>query len=110
MLAEYRRHDGLIVDAGVRHQHAKGFEGGNRAPLELDHPGLLLELVRGGKVGAARVADSGNAQAAAVRRLRCCQPFQPLDPGRSERFGIGHDVRLGHGDEIGGTEISPTLI
>src|SRR5260370_38897207 len=54
VLAGNGRHDGLVIDAGVGHQHAERFERGNCAPLELEHPRLLLELMRGGKVGAAR--------------------------------------------------------
>jgi hypothetical protein len=38
-----------------------------------------------------------------------CQTFEPFDPGHAERFRVGHEVRLGHGDEIAGAEIFSDL-
>src|SRR5512132_4060912 len=43
VLAGDRRHDGLIIDAGVGHQHAERLERGDGAAFELEHPRLLLE-------------------------------------------------------------------
>ena len=67
MLAAHRRHDGLVVDAGVGHQHAERLEGRDGAAFELEHPGLVLELVRGGEIGAARIGDGRNPHAALRR-------------------------------------------
>src|SRR5262249_55756153 len=47
VLAAHRRHDGLIVDAGVGHQHAERLERGDRAALAREHPVLLPEPRRG---------------------------------------------------------------
>jgi hypothetical protein len=67
----------------------------------------VVQIGASPRVGGAQLncfSDGRNAQAAAVRGLTG-QPFQPLNPGRSERFGTGHDVRLGDGDEIACAEI-----
>ena len=61
VLAAQRRHDRLIIDAGIGHQHAERLKGGNRAALESEHPGLLLQLFRLRKIGAARVGYGRNA-------------------------------------------------
>src|SRR6266702_377172 len=69
-LAAQRRHDRLIIDAGIGHQHAKRLEGGNRAALEIEHPRLLLQSLRLRKIGAARVGDARNADwSLALRKL-----------------------------------------
>ncbi len=106
VLTKYRRHDGLVVDAGIRHQHAERFQGCNCATLQINHPRLLLEPVRGGKISAARVADGWNAKAAAIRRL-ARQALEPFNAGHSERFGVGHDMRLRDRNKIVGAEIIP---
>jgi hypothetical protein len=67
MLAAHRRHDGLIVDAGVGHQNAERFEGHDRASFEVEHPCRLPEPVGRRKIGAARIGNGRNAHAA----LRC---------------------------------------
>ncbi len=85
MLAEHRRHDGLVVDAGVGHQDAERLERGDRAPLQFDHPGLLLEPVRGGEIGAARIGDGRDAHPPLLRRQarHALQPFDAGDPSDS---------------------------
>ncbi len=84
LLAADRRHDGLVVDAGVGHQHAQRLERGNGAAFQIERPGLLLQPRGGGKIGAARVGDGGDADAALRFRQRG-HPFQPCDAGRDRR-------------------------
>ena len=38
------------------------------------------------------------------------QPFQPAHTGFAKAFGVGHDVRLRHRNEIAAPKNSPTLI
>src|SRR6266571_8926988 len=108
VLAAHRRHDRLIIDAGIGHQDAERLEGGNRAALEIEHPRLLLQSLRLRKIGAARVGDARNADLAlALRKLG--PAFQPFHTGAAERLGVGHDMGLRHRDEIRRAEIGPDL-
>src|SRR5581483_1008829 len=108
MLPTHRRHDGLIIDAGVGHQHAERLEGGNRPALEVDHPRLLLEPHRGSEIGAARIGDGRDADAA-LRRRKTRHPLEPFDTCGAERLGVSHDVRLTDRHEILRTEESANL-
>src|SRR5262249_49671352 len=99
VLAQNRRHDRLVVDAGIGHQYAQRLQRGNRAAFEVDHPGLLFEPMRSREVGAARIRDGGNPYTPRVRR-QPRQPFEPFDAGWPQRLGVGHDVGLGYRDEI----------
>src|SRR5262249_20838565 len=108
VLADERRHNGLIVDAGIRHQQPERLQRGDRAAFEVDHPGLLLEPMRGREVGAARICDGGNPYTPLVRR-QARQLLEPFDPGFPERLGIGHNVRLAHRDEVARAEIVSDL-
>ena len=60
--------------------------------------------MRGGKIGAARIGDGGNAHPPPVRR-QPRQPLEPFDAGFTERLGVGHDVRLRDGYELARAEI-----
>jgi hypothetical protein len=83
MLAAHGRHDRLIIDAGIGHQHAERLEGGNSAALEIEHPRLLLQSLRLRKIGAARVGDGWNTDLAlALRQLR--PAFQPFHTDAAE--------------------------
>ena len=64
--------------------------------------------MRGREVGAARIGDGRNAHASLLRR-QARQVFEPFDPGRAERLGIGHDVGLAHRDEVARAEIASDL-
>ena len=108
VLAAHRRHDGLIVDAGIGQQHAERFERSDGATFEIEHPGLLLESMRRRKIGAARISDGRNAQPPRLRRqLR--HALEPFDAARPQQFGIGHDVGLAHRHEVSGAEIFSDL-
>ena len=103
MLAAHGRQDGLIVDAGVGHQHAERLEGGNRARFETGHGlGLLQALVRV-EVETARIGDGGNAHAA-LRLGQLGQLLEPHNAGFAQTLGVGHDVGLAHRHEIGRVE------
>ena len=104
MLAAHRRHDGLVIDAGVGHQHAERLEGGDGALLEIEHPRLMLQLVRGGEVCAARIGDGRNAYAA-FRGGHLRHRLKPFDARRTERLRVGHDVRLRNRHEVFRAEI-----
>src|SRR6516164_5881593 len=105
VLAVDWRHDRLIVDAGVRHQHAERFERSDRAAFECEHPRLLLEPGCLREIGAARSGDCRYADAAFAFREH--DPvFQPFHAGTAERFRIGHDMRLRDRHEIRRAEIA----
>src|SRR3954447_14039038 len=64
--------------------------------------------MRGGEIGAARVGDGRNLDAALLRRqLR--PALQPFDAGDTQRLGVRHNVSLRHRYEILRAEISPDL-
>ena len=103
VLAAHGRQDGLVVDAGVGHQHAQRLEGGDGASLDGGHRVGLLEALVGGEIEPARVGDGGDAHAPlSLGRRR--QPFEPGDAGLAQALGVGHHVRLADGHEVGRIE------
>jgi len=93
MLAAQRRHDRLVVDAGVGHQHAKGRERRDCPALERRHPLGLPEPAIDREIDAARVGDRRHPDPA--RGLGCgSEAFEKAHPGLAQGFGVGHDVRL----------------
>ena len=48
VLAAHRRHDGLVVDAGIGHENAERLEGGDGAALEVQHPRRVLRRQQAG--------------------------------------------------------------
>jgi hypothetical protein len=103
MLAAQRRHDRLIIDAGVGHQHAKGGECRNRPRLERDHRSTLPEPAVDREIDAARVGDGRHPHS--PRGLGCGgDAFEKAHPGLAQGLGVGHDVGLRHRDEIGRIE------
>ena len=94
---------GLIVDARVGHRHAELDEGFNGAPFEIEHGLRLTERGRLRKVSAARIGDGRNTHLLLALGSRC-QALQPKHTGLAETFRVGHDVRLGHRNEIRGAE------
>jgi hypothetical protein len=103
VLAAHRRHDGLVVDAGIGHHDAERFEGVDRSPLERGHGVGLFEALVVAKVDTARIGDHRDAHASFGLGTGG-HIFEELDAGLAQRFGVGHDVRLGDFDEIGGVE------
>ncbi len=93
VLAEHRRDDRLIVDAGVGHHEAERLEGGGGAALEVGHRLGLAEALVGGEVDAARVGDGRDADAALGERHRG-EAFEEVDARRPERFRVRHQVDL----------------
>ena len=64
--------------------------------------------MRGGEVGATRIGDGRNAHPPLTLRERC-DSLEPLHTRGAKRLGIGHDVGLGHRNEVSGAEIFPDL-
>src|SRR3954464_4965184 len=89
----------LVVDAGVGHHHAQLHEGRDGALFQRKHRRGLAEERGVGEVGAAGVGDRRNAHVAAAFLCRG-EAFQPAHAGLAEALGVGHDVGLGHGDEV----------
>ena len=108
MLAAHRRHNRLIVDAGVGHQDPERLKCRDRAALEIEHPGLLAQPRGSGKVGAARIRDGWNPHTPLLGR-KLGQPFEPFNTGNAEGLGIGHDVGLVYRDEVFRAEIPAHL-
>ena len=103
VLAAHRRHDRLIVDAGVGHQHAERLERGDRARFEGAHVFALAEPLIDMHVETARIGQGRDADPSfAFGRAR--KAFEKADAGFAEQLGIGHDVRLRHRYEIGRVE------
>ena len=103
VLAEHRRGDGLVVDAGVGHEDAQRAHGVDGPLLQGGPLVLLPEPPVGAEVDAAGVGDGGHAHAPfrlAVPRQR----LQVLDPRLPEGFRIRHDVGLADLHEIRGVE------
>ena len=103
MLAADRRHDRLIIDAGVGHQHAEGAECGDRARFEVAHGLALAEPlvdlhIETARIGQGRDPDPPLAVGGAG------EAFEKADTGLAERLGVGHDVRLRDRHEIGRVE------
>ena len=96
------RQDGLVVDAGVGHQHAQRLERGDRARLDGGHGVGLLQALVGGEIEPARIGDGGDAHAplGLGQRRQASSQRRPPRPG----FGVGHDVRLADRHEIGRVE------
>src|SRR3954462_8954448 len=70
MLAADRRHDGLVIDAGVRHQNAEGFERSDESRFDLNHRVALLQALVCVEVDPTWVGDGGNANVSlAFRKL-----------------------------------------
>jgi hypothetical protein len=103
MLAAQRRHDRLVVDAGVGHQHAAGREGRDRPPFEGRHRGILPEPAIDREIDPARVGDRRHPDPP-LGLGSDGDPFEKADPGLAQGFGVGHDVRLRHRDEISRVE------
>ena len=103
MLAAQRRHDRLIVDAGVGHQHAEGGERRDRPRLERRHRRALAEPAINREIDPARIGDRRHPNPPLGLGCRG-EPFEKAHPGLAQGFGVGHDVRLRHRDEIGGVE------
>ena len=108
MLAAGRRHDGLVVDARVGHQHAECLKRRDGAALERQHPILVLEVGRPLEVGTAGVGDRRYSHAPFGRRQRG-QRLQPGDARLAKALGVGHHVRLGHRHHVGGAEEAADL-
>ena len=103
VFAEYRRGDGLVVDAGVGHEDAQRAHGVDGALLENGPLVLLPEPPVGAEVDAAGVGDGRNAHPP-FRLVVARQRLQVLDPRLTEGFRIRHDVGLANLDEIGSVE------
>ena len=99
MLASERRHDGLVVDAGVSHQDAEGFEGVDGATLERGHGIGLFQGSIVIEIDAARIGNHGNEHAAFVFG-KARQALDEGDTGFAQRFGVRHHVGLGNLDEV----------
>jgi hypothetical protein len=90
--------------AGVGHQDTERLERVDGAAFQGDHPVLLFQFCGGAEIGAARVGDGGDADAA-VRGRHRGEAFQEGHAGFAEGFGIRHDVGLPDRDEIPRAEI-----
>ncbi len=108
VLAAHRRHDRLVIDAGIGHQDAERLEGVDRALLERGHLVGLAQALVVTEIDAARIGNHRHAHAALVLRAGR-HAFEKFDPGLAERLGVGHDVRLRHRHEIGRVEEAPDL-
>ena len=106
VLAEHRRGDGLVVDAGVGHEDAQRAHGVDGPLLQGGPLVLLPEPPVGAEVDAAGVGDGGNAHPP-FRLVVARQRFDELDPRLAEGFRIAHDVGLADFDEIGRVEHAP---
>ena len=60
------------------------------------------------EIDAARVGNHRDAHAAVFGRLRG-HLFEKGYPGFTQRFGVGHNMRLGNRHEIGRVEKTPDL-
>jgi len=94
-----RTHDGLIVDAGVRHHDAHLLTGRNGATLEIGHAFGLPELFVVAQVDTARVGDHWNDHPAFLARP-LCHALEELHAGDTQGLRIAHHVRLGHRNQI----------
>jgi hypothetical protein len=103
VLAAGRRHDRLVVDAGVGHQDTERLERGDCASLERGHRLGLAEPLVDRDIEPARIGQGRNADPA-VGLWRGGEAFEKAQPGRAERLRVGHDVRLRHRHEVGGVE------
>ncbi len=103
MLTANRRHDGLVIDAGVRHQHAEGAQRVDRALLERRHLRCLAEPAIDGEIEPARIGDRRHPNPAlGLGRRR--EAFEKAHPGLAQGFRVGHDVGLRHRHQILGIE------
>jgi hypothetical protein len=78
MLAAHGRQHGLVVDAGVRHQHTQRLEGTARARFDLRHRLGLAQALVCGDIETARIGDGRHDDALGSAELPD-QAFQPLD-------------------------------
>src|SRR5581483_11552830 len=95
--------DGLVVDAGVGHGDAELLEGGDGAPFEIEHRVGLSKQVRMREIGASGIGDGGHADFA-LTFSGGGKAFQPSHAGLAQALGVGHDVGLRDGYEVGGIE------
>jgi hypothetical protein len=71
--------------------------------LVIKMPNALPEAFVVTEIDAARVGDHRDAHLA-FGWWASCHLFQKLDPGFTQRFGVGHDMRLGHRHQVGRIE------
>jgi hypothetical protein len=99
VLAADRRHDGLVIDAGIRQQHAKGAQRSDRPLLERSHlvglPKSAIDL----EIEPARVGDSRYPHSP-LGLGRGGEAFEKPHTGFAQRLGVGHDVGLRNLHEI----------
>ena len=100
MVAIQRRHDCLIIDAGIRHHDAHHRTGGNEAALETGHRLGLAKRQVMRKIDPARIGDHRYCDTRAVLR----QPLDKAHARLAERFRIGHHMRLADRHHVGGIE------
>ena len=103
MVTADRRHDRLIIDAGVGHQHAKGAQRVDCPLFERRHPLALPKPAIDREIDAARVGDRRHPHPP-LRFRRSGEPFEKAHPGLAQGLGIGHHVRLRHRHKIGRVE------
>ena len=100
MIAEHRRHDRLIGDAGIGHHDPHRLAGGDEAALEGGHLLGLAERLVMRQVDTARIGDHRHGDTRAI----CRQPFDKAHPGIAKRFRIRHHMRLADRHHVGGIE------
>ena len=90
VITTHRRHNRLIINAGVGHHDADGLAGGDKAAFKCRHfLGLAKRLIMR-EINAARVSDHRDNNFAAVAG----KVFDKADAGVTNRFRICHHMRL----------------
>ena len=108
VVAAYRRHDDLVVDAGVGHDDAHGTARLDEAPLDVGHGLGLAQRVVVVEVDPARVGDRRDGDAA-LAFGQGGEAFHQLHSGEPDGLRVGHHVGLAHLDHVGGVEHAPDL-
>src|SRR3546814_4090956 len=69
MLAEDRRNDRLVIDAGIGHQHVERAEGVDGPAFETDAGIVLLQALVGAEIGAARRSEEHTSELQSLMRI-----------------------------------------
>ena len=93
VLAAHGRHDGLVIDAGVRHQHAEAAQCLDRPLLERSHLRGLSEPAIDREIEPPRVGDRRHPDPP-LSLGRAGEALEKPHPGFAQGFGVGHDVGL----------------